>query len=173
MENVELDEVQWRSPEWVQAFGLRTDNVLDYFAMSPFYDRSSNNQVLKMQTSFNEQSRDLKELEKMVGIEYRISMAREPDLWAIQKLYRKSPSDVDLLAVYFVCGENIYQSPSIYNVLVSRLLAINKNLEEALETAEKLPRFVSTGYDYKAAKEDRSVENTLLDRALNVSLNSR
>jgi len=195
MDNVELDEVQWRSPEWVQAFGLRTDNVLDYFSMSPFYDRSSNNQVLKMQTNFNEQLQSrgsdiTKELEKMVGIEYRISVAREPDLWAIQKLYRKSPSDVDLLAVYFVSGENIYQSPSIYNVLVSRLLAISKNVEEALGIAEQLPRFTSRGYEYKEkagtlsppkeveekdqeSRESKAQENNaMLDRALNASLSS-
>jgi hypothetical protein len=28
--------------------------VLDYFAMSPFWDRQSNNQVLSMQTQFND-----------------------------------------------------------------------------------------------------------------------
>ncbi|KAK9327775.1 MED6 mediator subfamily complex component-domain-containing protein, partial [Lipomyces starkeyi] len=41
------------APEWIQMFGLRTDNVLEYFVQSPFYDRASNNQVLKMQSQFN------------------------------------------------------------------------------------------------------------------------
>ncbi|SCV03437.1 LAME_0H10418g1_1 [Lachancea meyersii CBS 8951] len=48
----QLDELQWKSPEWIQSFGLRTDNVLDYFAESPFFDRTSNNQVAKMQQQF-------------------------------------------------------------------------------------------------------------------------
>ena len=46
MSNEPLDEIQWKSPEWIQHFGLHSSNVLDYFAESPFYDRTSNNQVL-------------------------------------------------------------------------------------------------------------------------------
>lgn len=157
MENLELDEVQWRSPEWIQFNGLRTDNVLEYFALSPFYDRSSNNQVLKMQTNFNEQFQSrpadpASELKKMKGVEYQIILSREPDLWVIRKQFRRSPTEVDTLAVYFVSGENIYQSPSVYNVLVSRLLATSKYLEEAFSIAEKLPEFNFSGYDYQRLK---------------------
>src|ERR1700749_4582466 len=37
--------------EWIQANGpLNTENVFDYFATSMFYDKQSNNQVLRMQT---------------------------------------------------------------------------------------------------------------------------
>ncbi|KAG6866853.1 hypothetical protein C0991_008789 [Blastosporella zonata] len=37
--------------EWIQANGpLTTENVFDYFATSMFYDKQSNNQVLRMQT---------------------------------------------------------------------------------------------------------------------------
>lgn len=49
-----LDELQWKSPEWIQVFGLRTENVLDYFAESPFFDKTSNNQVIKMQRQFSQ-----------------------------------------------------------------------------------------------------------------------
>ncbi|QEU59897.1 Med6 [Kluyveromyces lactis] len=51
-----LDELQWKSPEWIQTFGLHTDNVLDYFSESPFFDKTSNNQVVKMQQQFSQQS---------------------------------------------------------------------------------------------------------------------
>lgn len=196
MNNVELDEVQWRSPEWIQAYGLNTSNVMDYFALSPFYDRSSNNQVLKMQSNFNEQMRMngaelTKELKKLTGIEYQVVVSREPDLWVIFKQNRKSTVDADVLAVYFVTGENIYQSPSIYNVLVSRILATSKFLEEALQTAEQLPEFSPAGYEYRqneviqdgeaAANEeayDDQIQNVasnrdrniLLDRALTMSI---
>ncbi|KAK5963422.1 mediator complex subunit MED6 PWA37_004550 [Arxiozyma heterogenica] len=53
MNMTELDELQWKSPEWIQTFGLRTDNVLDYFAESPFFDKTSNNHVIKMQRQFS------------------------------------------------------------------------------------------------------------------------
>jgi mediator of RNA polymerase II transcription subunit 6 len=37
--------------EWIQAHGpLTIENVFDYFAASMFYDKQSNNQVLRMQT---------------------------------------------------------------------------------------------------------------------------
>ncbi|QLG70475.1 hypothetical protein HG535_0A04150 [Zygotorulaspora mrakii] len=52
--NTQLDELQWKSPEWIQAFGLRTDNVLDYFSESPFFSKTSNNQVIKMQKQFSQ-----------------------------------------------------------------------------------------------------------------------
>ncbi|CCK68906.1 mediator complex subunit MED6 KNAG_0B04710 [Huiozyma naganishii CBS 8797] len=52
--DIPLDELQWKSPEWIQAFGLRTDNVLDYFSESPFFDKTSNNHVIKMQRQFSQ-----------------------------------------------------------------------------------------------------------------------
>lgn len=153
MDSVQLDEVQWSSPEWVQAFGLRNDNVMDYFALSPFYDRSTNNEVLKMQSNFNEQLQsrraDFKqELQKMKGMEYEVLTSTEPDLWVICKQERHSPELASVVAVYYVCGQNIYQSPSVYNVLVSRLLATSNNLKLAQEIAHTLPDFSSSGYTY-------------------------
>lgn len=36
--------VSWRDDMWLTAFGLHHGNVLDYFALSPFYDRQCNNE---------------------------------------------------------------------------------------------------------------------------------
>lgn len=33
---------------WLQFYSLHPSNVLDYFAMSPFYDRACNNEVAKL-----------------------------------------------------------------------------------------------------------------------------
>ena len=55
-EKLVLDELQWKSPEWIQYFqGLNSNNVLEYFMESPFYSESnkaeiSNNQLVKMQS---------------------------------------------------------------------------------------------------------------------------
>jgi mediator of RNA polymerase II transcription subunit 6 len=153
MEGEPLDEVQWRAPEWIQMFGLRTDNVLEYFSQSPFYDRSSNNQVLKMQSQFNENLHgrlDLfKELQHMKGIEFVVGLEREPDMWIIRKQNRLSPTEVRLLATYFVVNENIFMAPSIYSVVSSRLLSTTLALSKSLAKAASLPTYSpSQGYSY-------------------------
>ncbi|KAG0681020.1 Mediator of RNA polymerase II transcription subunit 6 [Pichia californica] len=99
----ELDELEWRSPEWINIYGLRTENILEYFSLSPFWDRQCNNQVLKMQRQFQANSGGMgengqpimmiiptfdAELRKLRGIEYVVHMIKEPDLWVIRKQRR-------------------------------------------------------------------------------------
>ena len=86
----QLDEVEWRSPEFINAYGLRTDNVLEYLSLSPFWERTCSNQVLKMQRQVEENSMGVvptfdTSLRKMRGIEFVLHHYREPDLWIIRK----------------------------------------------------------------------------------------
>jgi mediator of RNA polymerase II transcription subunit 6 len=169
MESEPLDEVQWRSPEWIQQNnGLRTDNVLEYFSYSPFYDRGSNNQILKMQSQFQQppaaaapgvpphqaaqqqQQQLYAELRNMKGTEFVVAIAREPELWIIRKQTRLSPQETRPLATYFVVGENIYMAPSVHSVVSSRLLSTTQALTKALAKASRLHGFSpSQGYFYK------------------------
>lgn len=43
----DMTGTMWRDPNWVAAFPLNELSVLDYFALSPFYDRTSNNEELR------------------------------------------------------------------------------------------------------------------------------
>lgn len=36
-------------PVWLQQWGLGPENALDYFALSPFYDKACNNEQCRMQ----------------------------------------------------------------------------------------------------------------------------
>ena len=127
-----LDEIQWKSPEFIQERGLNTNNVLEYFSLSPFYDRTSNNQVLMMQFQYQQiqiplgvsfhqyfQSR----LSEMTGIEFVIAYTKEPDFWIIRKQKRQDPQNTLTLQDYYIIGANVYQAPRIYDILSSRLLA--------------------------------------------------
>ncbi|KAH3670676.1 hypothetical protein OGAPHI_001191 [Ogataea philodendri] len=151
-----LDELQWRSPEWVNAFGLRTDNVLEYFSQSPFFDRTSNNQVLKMQnqftdTNFYNKPYDLllQDLRKMRGIEFVIAMVREPDFWIIRKQNRTSETETDTLADYYIIGSSVYMAPVTHAVLSSRFLASVLSLRNAIGELQHLPSFSpSNGHQY-------------------------
>ncbi|KAK9458915.1 MED6 mediator subfamily complex component-domain-containing protein, partial [Lipomyces oligophaga] len=178
-----LDELQWRAPEWIAQWGLRTDNVLDYFAQSPFYDRSSNNQTLKMQSQFNAPMMQLSDitnaLEAMRGVEFAIVKSNPSSaLWVIRKQERLSPSEVVVLATYFVIEENIYMAPAVYSVLSSRLMSCARDMRQALVlAADKLPNFSPTlGYSYGAiAHEDEDriqqrVQDQMVSRALSTAM---
>eukprot|EP00959_Pyramimonas_sp_CCMP1952_P093522 1957232-Pyramimonas_sp.AAC.1 len=51
-ENVDSSSICFRSDDWLRAFcggALIRETVLDYFSLSPFYDRNCNNELAKMQ----------------------------------------------------------------------------------------------------------------------------
>ncbi|EHN02128.1 Med6p [Saccharomyces cerevisiae x Saccharomyces kudriavzevii VIN7] len=198
-----LDELQWNSPEWIQVFGLRTENVLDYFAESPFFDKTSNNQVIKMQRQFSQlndpnvsvnMSQNImnlsdgkngnvedefayvdparkqilfkypmymqleEELMKLGGTEYVLSSVREPDFWTIKKQKRvngtgagssREPKIIPLQD-YYIIGANVYQSPTIFKIVQSRLMSTSYHLSSTLESLYDLIEFQpSQGVHYK------------------------
>lgn len=145
-----LDEIQWKSPEFIQERGLNTANVLEYFALSPFYDRTSNNQVLMMQFQYQQiqipvhisfhqyfQSR----LSEMTGIEFVIAFVKEPDFWIVRKQKRLNPQSATALQDYYIIGANIYQAPKVYDVLSSRLLATVLSLKLSIDTLNNMTSY--------------------------------
>lgn len=143
-----LDEIQWKSPEWIQAFGLHTANVLDYFSESPFYDRTSNNQVLRMQFQFQQippgihPQRYLQDkLREMVGIEFVVAYVREPDFWVIRKQKRLDATHTITEQDYYIIGANVYQSPKIYDILSARLLATTLSMKKTLKLLNDMATF--------------------------------
>lgn len=133
-----LDEIQWKSPEFIQQRGLNTGNVLEYFALSPFYDRTSNNQALLMQFYFQDMSSRLKE---MRGVEFVIAIAREPDFWIIRKQFRKSPTSTTPMQDYYIIGANVYQAPRVADILSLRLLASTLAITKANDLLSKMTQY--------------------------------
>lgn len=74
----------WRDPSWVSM--LNPSNIMDYFSQSPFYDRTCNNEVIKMQRLKPNQ------LQNMTGIEYILIHVQENILYIIRKFHRYSPT---------------------------------------------------------------------------------
>lgn len=152
-----LDELQWSSPEWIQAFGLNFYNVLEYFSQSPFFDRTSNNQVLRMQFQFTEKLINLPQthpifvqnLQKMTGIEFVVVINNEPNFYIIRKQQRQSPNKVRILSDYYVINSNIYMSPNLFSILNSRLLNCICNFKKSFGILNDLNNFnPSTGHQY-------------------------
>ncbi|KAI0050666.1 MED6-domain-containing protein [Auriscalpium vulgare] len=122
--------------EWIQANGpLTADNVFEYFASSMFYDKQSNNQVLRMQTMHTGMPvlNEAEELRRFTGIEFAVVHAEPPTLFIIHKRERLSPDQTRPLAAYFIMRDRIYQAPDMYTVLSNRLLTSLYSLQSSLD----------------------------------------
>lgn len=172
-----MEEILWRSPAHVQMMGgfLHSNNILFYFAESPFFDATSNNASLAIQANYNETLRHFVEtreafegrLRTMQGLEFVVaydplqaaaqtetSFAHEPsNIWVIRKQTRRKRAGIDdevvVLSTYFVVGDCIYMAPSVANVVGNRILSAVSSLTSLLKTASSLPSFTpSHGHTY-------------------------
>ncbi|PYH98885.1 mediator of RNA polymerase II transcription subunit 6 [Aspergillus ellipticus CBS 707.79] len=173
-----MEEILWRSPPHVQMMGgyLHSNNILFYFAESPFFDSTSNNASLAIQANYNEAFRHFVEtreafedrLKTMQGLEFVVSydpiqaatvlpdgrFASEPsNIWVIRKQSRRKRAgyddEVDVLSTYFIVGDCIYMAPSVASIVGNRILSAVTSLTSLLKTASTLPSFTpSHGHTY-------------------------
>ncbi|KAJ0334504.1 hypothetical protein COL5a_000563 [Colletotrichum fioriniae] len=163
-----LDEIQWRAPDIAASMqGIHSNSVLFYFAESPFFDRQSNNAVITNQAMFNPAllknlaTREAfeSELDKMAGLEFRVlhapaDMVMGTGVWTIVKQTRQKNLDrgrmeTKPLAYYFVVGENIYQAPTLGDLLSSRIESIAESMRKVLPAADSVRKWTpSLGHVY-------------------------
>ncbi|KAL0943828.1 Mediator of RNA polymerase II transcription subunit 6 [Colletotrichum truncatum] len=163
-----LDEIQWRAPDIAASMqGIHSNSVLFYFAESPFFDRQSNNAVITNQAMFNPAllknlaTREAfeGELDKMSGLEFRVlhaptDMVTGTGVWTIVKQTRqKNPErnrmETKPLAYYFVVGENIYQAPTLGDILSSRIESIAEAMRKVLPATDSVRKWTpSLGHVY-------------------------
>ncbi|KAL9623327.1 MAG: hypothetical protein Q9160_002434 [Pyrenula sp. 1 TL-2023] len=161
-----FDEQFYRNPIWVAENGgyLHSNNVLYYFATSPFFDPTSNNSSIVQQSVYNPiiaqeifTRHGLEErLKSMSGIAYivthdpleseaRIEGPNGPEIsniWVINKQERlKRPGqkdEVTTLAIYYIVGDSIYMAPSVYKAVSNRTLSAATALNKILSVASDL-----------------------------------
>ena len=115
----------WHDPAWIPS--LSTHNVMDYFSerTNPFYDRTCNNEVLKMQRVGMQGAGPIDQhLPSMVGVEYMLLCAQEPILYVIRKQQRHSPSQVTTLADYYIVAGVVYQVNISRTYILSSLIEV-------------------------------------------------
>lgn len=149
--------VSWVDSAWIPV--LNQANVLDYFSerTNPFYDRTCNNEILKMQKLG---VGDV-QLTNMQGPEYCLLHVQEPILYVIRKQIRHSPTQVTAVSDYYIIAGVIYQAPDIGAVLNSRILTGVSHLQAAFEEARGYSRYhPSRGYwwDFGKEKEEAGKE---------------
>ncbi|KAL0969438.1 hypothetical protein UPYG_G00227380 [Umbra pygmaea] len=133
--------ISWVDSGWVPI--LNPGNVLDYFSerSNPFYDRSCNNEVVKMQRL------NMEHLNQIVGVEYILLHAQEPILYIIRKQQRQSPTQVIPLSDYYIIAGVVYQAPDLGSVIGSRVLSAVHGVQSAFDEAMSYCRYhPSKGY---------------------------
>jgi hypothetical protein len=177
-EEARLDETVFYDPHWIGANGgwLHSNNVLFYFALSPFFDRQSNNQSVFSQSLGNPALEHLlntrqsfeARLSERPGIEYVV--AHDPlasntfvegpegqvqsNVWVIRKQERekRSPPEADIvtpLMNYHIVNQAIYQSPSLLKILTNRMATTITSLNNMVTAGKDLAVFApSYGHTY-------------------------
>jgi hypothetical protein len=146
MRNVEEEPLTWvsfRDVHWLANNGpLTATNVLDYVALSQFWDRTCNNAALAMQMRYQQASLGAEgggesvegRLSRMVGLEYVVvehDDAAHNSLFVIHKRRRQSPTQTQLLVVLYVVQGNVYQAPSLADVVRFRVRAFAALLDQS------------------------------------------
>ncbi|XP_076098532.1 mediator of RNA polymerase II transcription subunit 6-like [Mytilus galloprovincialis] len=144
--------ISWHDTAWIPL--LNPNNILDYFGerSNPFYDRTCNNEIIKMQRLSQDQ------LNNMTGLEYMLLHVQEPILYVVRKQHRHSPQQVTPLADYYIIAGVVYQAPDLGSVINSRLLNTLFNLQSAFVEAQSFSRYTpSKGYWWEFSdQEDKS-----------------
>ncbi|XP_041969086.1 mediator of RNA polymerase II transcription subunit 6 [Aricia agestis] len=139
--------VSWHDSAWIPS--LNPSNIMDYFSerSNPFFDRTCNNEVVKMQRLSMDQ------LQNMTGLEYILLHVQEPILYVIRKQHRHSPMQTIPLADYYIIAGIVYQAPDLASVLNSRLLSAVHHLQCSFEETMSYSKYhPSKGYwwDFKS-----------------------
>nr|AFK47538.1 unknown [Medicago truncatula] len=128
----DMTGICFRDQLWLNTYPLDRDLVFDYFALSPFYDWTSNNEQLRMRSHH---PLDSSQLTKMIGIEYVLSEVMEPHLFIMKKQKRDSPDKVTPMLAYYILDGSIYQAPQLSNVFAARIGRALYYIEKAFTTA--------------------------------------
>lgn len=135
----DMTGICFRDQLWLNSFPLDRNLVFDYFALSPFYDWTCNNEQLRMRSIH---PLDLSHLSKMTGTEYMLNEVLEPNLFVIRKQKRDGPEKVTPMLTYYVLDGSIYQAPQLCNVFAARagraLYYLQKAFTNAASKLEKI-----------------------------------
>ncbi|KAF0735911.1 mediator of RNA polymerase II transcription subunit 6 [Aphis craccivora] len=136
--------LSWHDSNWIPM--LNSNNILDYFSerSNPFYDRSCNNEAIKMQRLSMDQ------LSNMIGLEYCLLHVQEPILYVVRKQHRHSPTHSTPIADFYIVAGIVYQAPDLLSIINSHMMSSAYHLETAFEELNSLARFhPSKGYSWE------------------------
>lgn len=128
----DMTGICFRDQLWLNSYPLDRNLVFDYFALSPFYDWTCNNEQLRTRSIH---PLDISHLSKMTGNEYVLSEVMEPHLFVIRKQKRDAPEKVTPMLTYYILDGSIYQAPQLCNVFAARIARALYHISKAFTTA--------------------------------------
>ncbi|OAA66962.1 RNA polymerase 2 transcription mediator complex subunit [Niveomyces insectorum RCEF 264] len=180
-----LDELQWSDPAAAEAMqGIHSNSVLFYFMLSPYFDKTSNNNTVYNQALHNAsmfpvlETRERFEdfLRSMSGVEYVVHQAPAEmapgtgtGVWVLRKQLRRKrndgqPDDLTVYADYFVVGYNIYQAPALADVLSARITSMAVALSKAFPAMANLQTWSpARGHVYETADKKAGDDDLVED----------
>eukprot|EP00127_Corallochytrium_limacisporum_P000428 Clim_evm4s12 gene=Clim_evmTU4s12 len=136
--------------------GLHPHNILEYFSLSPFYDRQCTNELAAQAMQDPQARRQYK------GTEYELVYMSPPPkpgtepskvppvVFVIEKRFRSSPEKISTLAYYYCVDGSIFLAPTLDIIVKSRLLNSLHFLRSAMKDTAAASRFTPTvGYFWK------------------------
>ncbi|XP_020090764.1 mediator of RNA polymerase II transcription subunit 6 [Ananas comosus] len=156
----DMTGICFRDQLWLNTYPLDRNLVFDYFALSPFYDFSCNNETLRARSIH---PLDLSHLSKMTGNEYMLSEVMEPHLFVIRKQKRDGPEKVTPMLTYYILDGSIYQSPQLCNVFAARIGRALYHISKAFNIAStKLEKIGHAEAESEAASsESKTTKETI------------
>ncbi|KMT14909.1 hypothetical protein BVRB_3g064230 [Beta vulgaris subsp. vulgaris] len=149
----DMTGICFRDQLWLNTYPLDRNLVFDYFALSPFYDRTCNNEHLRINSIH---PLDISHLSKMTGIEYMLNEVIEPNLFVIREQKRDNPDKVTPMLTYYVLDGSIYQAPQLCNVFSARIGRALYYIQKAFSTAAS--KLEKIGHD--AESDDANDDST-------------
>lgn len=128
----DMTGICFRDQLWLNTYPLDRNLVFDYFALSPFYDYTCNNEQLRMRSIH---PLDLSQLSKMTGTEYMLNEVMEPHLFVFRKQKRDGAEKVTPMLTYYILDGSIYQAPLLSNVFAARVSRALYYISKAFTTA--------------------------------------
>ncbi|CAD6337223.1 unnamed protein product [Miscanthus lutarioriparius] len=157
----DMTGICFRDQLWLDTYPLDRNLVFDYFALSPFYDITCNNESLR---SRQIHPLDMSHLTKMTGMEYLLSEVMEPHLFVIRKQKRESPEKSSPMLAYYILDGSIYQAPQLCNVFASRISRAMHHISKAFTIAcSKLEKIGNAETESDAVASESKTQKEAID----------
>lgn len=153
---------------WLQSHPLTDRTALEYFSMSPFYDRACNNETLRMQRMYRgdldittatpvDDAWMNEQLALMTGIEYIVHTSTPPSLFILYMRHRVSKEKTVLVNIYYIMNGIVHQSPHLLTVLSTRAKTAEALTIKAMEYAQEWLEVDFHSASYSIKKRDDNI----------------